>query len=116
MEERVKICLECETILPFDAEVCSLCGTRCLRKPGDEEAVKPCLACEALIPASDLFCPVCGDFTLTVRAEGRTLAPLGAREGGLSVLLARIAAVAIAAGGLALAVTALLDWIGIARS
>ncbi|MBI4878299.1 MAG: zinc ribbon domain-containing protein [Planctomycetes bacterium] len=94
-DERVRPCLECGTILPFDAEVCSLCGT-CVQA-GAEEAVKPCLACEALIPESDFFCPQCGDFALRVPVEAGAshVPPLGSQEGRAMTVLSRAVSIAV---------------------
>jgi RNA polymerase subunit RPABC4/transcription elongation factor Spt4 len=80
-EERVRPCLECGSILPFGAEICSLCGERYAVDRIEEQAVKPCLACNAIIPARDLFCPDCGDFTLAVHVDRERLEPLGAGAG-----------------------------------
>ncbi len=82
-EERVRPCLECGTILPFDAEICSLCGERYRVGRISEEAVKPCLACDEIIPARHLFCPKCGDFTLEVTVPQEFVPQIGAREGAM---------------------------------
>ena len=115
-EERVKPCLECGTILTFDAEICALCGIA----PGErapavavaeeDEAIKPCLACQALIPASALFCPDCGDFTLNVSGAEGTIPPIGSREGGAAALLSRVVAGMVALSGAVLLVAILLDF------
>lgn len=110
-EERVKPCLECGTIVPFDAEVCSLCGSRA-GGSADEEAVKPCLACEALIAEDDLFCPECGDFALRVDVD-RGMQPrprIGAQEGGAAQVLSRVLAVVVALGAVVLLVGDAWDW------
>ncbi len=110
-EERVRPCLECGTILPFDAEVCSLCGSRGAGAAA-EEAVKPCLACEALIGEDDIFCPACGDFALRVDVD-RGMQPrprIGAQEGGAAQLLARVLAVVVAVGAATLAFGVAADW------
>lgn len=72
-EGRVKPCLECGTILPFDATTCSLCGAPV--GGGDEEAVKPCLACEKIVPFDAFYCPECGDFAAPLEGPPPTRAP-----------------------------------------
>lgn len=113
-EERVKPCLDCGTIIPFDAEMCSLCGASAGRRSNatsaDEEPIKPCMACEALIPASALFCPECGDFTLSVAAVSGSVPPIGSREGGAAAALSRVVAVVIAAAGLLFLAGVLADF------
>lgn len=116
-EERVKPCLECGTILRFDAEICALCGVAPgQRAPAvavaeEDEAIKPCLACEALIPASALFCPDCGDFTLSVTGVEGTIPPIGSREGGAAAALSRVVAGLVAASGVTLLLAILLDFL-----
>lgn len=110
-EERVKPCLECGTIMPFDAEVCSLCGSRA-GGAAAEEAVKPCLACENLLAEADIFCSKCGDFALRVDVD-RGMQPrsrIGAQEGGAAQVLSRFLAVAIAVAAGFLVVTIVIDW------
>jgi RNA polymerase subunit RPABC4/transcription elongation factor Spt4 len=108
-EERVKPCLQCEAVLPFDAETCSLCGASS-RKSGAEEAVKPCLTCGELLPAADFFCPECGDFALSIPAESTHTAPLGQREQGALAVLSRTLAWTIAIAALVLLATVALDY------
>lgn len=111
-EERVKPCLECGTILPFDAEACSLCGVFAGRKSSADEAVKPCLACNALIAEEDFFCPSCGDFALRVDVD-QDLRPrerIGAQEGGAAQGLSRVLAAVVALGAAALLAGVVLDW------
>jgi uncharacterized membrane protein YvbJ len=76
--ERVRFCLECGAVLPFDATRCPACGAS---EPGARPAGgpgAPCPACGALQPAGLLFCGACG-------------AEVGARA-GLPVPAARSAA------------------------
>ncbi|MFH0944683.1 MAG: zinc ribbon domain-containing protein [Planctomycetota bacterium] len=110
-EERVRPCLECGTILPFDAESCSLCGVRFASGEGEEEAVKPCVACEALISEEDIFCPECGDFALYVSSEDRSkdVAALGSQAGATATLLARILSVLVVVAALAVLVAVALE-------
>ena len=108
-EERVRPCLECGTILPFDAEICSLCGERYATSRIDAEAVKPCMACDAVIPARHLFCPECGDFTLAMRIDRENLQPLGAREGRALQWLVRLLATATVAVAALLLVASVLE-------
>ena len=113
VEERVRPCLECGTILPFDAELCSLCGVSVrpgARKANEPEAVKPCLACEALIGESALFCPDCGDFTLSVAApDAGTIPPV--RESGSAVaFVSRSVSVLIAASAAAMLIAVAIDF------
>ena len=112
VEERVKPCLECGTILPFDAEVCSLCGAREGGSAGAEEAIKPCLACEALIPEDDIFCPKCGDFALRVDVDrGAQSRPrIGASEGFAAQLLSRVVSIVIVVSAALLAGAVAFDW------
>ncbi len=115
-EERVKPCLECMAVIPFDAEVCSLCGSRTRKSPDGEEAVRPCLACDALVPEQDLFCPACGDFALAVKTHDhpteRAPEPIGAREGRAAMFLTRCVAMMVALIGAMLAVTIALEFLG----
>ncbi len=113
-EERVRPCLECETVLPFDTEVCGLCGTRTRTAAADEEeAVKPCLACEALIPESDIFCSNCGDFALRVTEDGfdKIVGPIGAREGGAVTFLSRLDSIVILVTAIALVSAVVVEWL-----
>ncbi|HTE06673.1 MAG TPA: zinc ribbon domain-containing protein [Planctomycetota bacterium] len=58
--ERVRFCLECGAVLPFDATRCPACGAS---EPGARpagEAGATCPACGALGPAGLLFCGACG--------------------------------------------------------
>lgn len=111
IEERVKPCIKCGAIMPFDEEVCSLCGTRAAGTGEGEEAVKPCMACEELISEEDLFCPKCGDFSLRVAADtsATDVVPLGIREGGAVSLLARGLAVVIMLLAVVVTVTVILE-------
>lgn len=113
-EERVRPCLECGTILPFDAEVCSLCGEqyRVLSKRGgaNAEAVKPCLACDAIIPERHLFCPNCGDFTLSVEVGTSFIPPIGSRTGRSLEFAVRALSFASVGVGLALLASAAYDF------
>jgi len=111
MEERVKPCLACGTIMPFDGEVCSLCGAREAGAQG-EEAIKPCLACEALIPEDDIFCPDCGDFALRFDVDrGAQSRPrIGAQEGFAAQLLCRLVSIVIVISAALLAGAVALDW------
>lgn len=119
-EERVKPCLECGTILPFDAEICSSCGTRAQSgkedSSRDEEPVKPCLACGALIGEEALFCPECGDFTLSVRGATTRAPPIGAREGGLAAALSRAVAILVFVSALAMLFAIVLDYVQTRRA
>ena len=110
-EERVRPCLECGTILPFDAESCSLCGVRLGAGEGEEEAVKPCVVCEELISEEDIFCPECGDFALHVSTEDRVAdqAALGSHGGAAVTLLARILSILVVVAALAVAVAVALE-------
>jgi RNA polymerase subunit RPABC4/transcription elongation factor Spt4 len=108
-EERVRPCLECGTILPFKAEVCSLCGERYRVGRIDEESVKPCLACDDIIPARHLFCPKCGDFTLDVEIGTNFVPQIGAREGAVVQGAVRVLAVGTVVAALALVVSAITD-------
>jgi len=108
-EERVRPCLECGTILPFNAEICSLCGERYRVGRIDEEAVKSCLACDEIIPARHLFCPKCGDFTLEVAIPSDFVPQIGAREGALVQGAVRVLAVSTVIAAAALLVVGALD-------
>lgn len=115
VEERVKACLQCGTVLPFDAELCSLCGASA--RPGaaarafsDPEPIKPCLACQSLIAESALFCPDCGDFTLSVAVPDFSSPPLGAEEASAVTLLSRLVAVLFAVSAAAILVVSVLDF------
>ena len=110
-EERVRPCLECGTILPFNADACSLCGTRMTEGGAVEEAVKPCMACEALISEEDIFCPECGDFALRVSTDSQAavLAPLGTQAGQAVTVLARALSVLVAVLALAVLVAVLVE-------
>ncbi len=115
-DERVKPCLDCEAVIPFDAEVCSLCGSRTRKSPDGEEAVRPCLACDALVPEQDLFCPACGDFALAIRSHerpgGRLPEPLGTREGRAANVLTRGVAMMVALIGVMMALAVAYELIG----
>lgn len=108
-EDRVRPCLECGNLLPFDAEICSLCGDRAAAR--DDEAVKPCLACGAVIGANQLFCPECGDFTLSIAAGEASIPPLGEREGRAIRMVAHVLAFGVLAAAAALLVMSVLNWV-----
>lgn len=108
-EERVRPCLECGTILPFNAEICSLCGERYRVGRIDEEAVKSCLACDEIIPARHLFCPKCGDFTLEVAVPSEFVPQIGAREGAVVQGAVRLLAIGTVASAAVLLVAGALD-------
>lgn len=107
--ERVKWCLHCEAILPFDQETCSVCGASTAAN-GGEEAVRPCLTCSELIPEADFFCPKCGDFALAVPAHDAGAPALAAFEAGTVTLLQRVLALTLFVGAGALVVTVVREW------
>lgn len=58
--ERVRFCLDCGAVLPFDATRCPACGAR---EPGAATTAgprRPCPACGVSQPESLLFCSACG--------------------------------------------------------
>jgi len=107
-DDRVKPCLQCESILPFDAETCSLCGATC-RPDAGEEAVKPCLTCGALIPETGFFCPECGDYAADLPSGSDSIPPLGERERGALTVLSRMLAWSVAIAAILMVASATLD-------
>ena len=112
-EERVKPCLECGTILPFDAELCSLCGVsaRAAKAADEPEPIKPCLACGALIGESALFCPDCGDFTLSVETPSLADLPRVGETGRGVAALSKLVSGMILVAGLTLLVVVAVDYV-----
>lgn len=110
--ERVKWCLHCEAILPFDQETCSVCGASAgaASGAGGEEAVRPCVTCSELIPEADFFCPKCGDFALAVPTHDAGAPALVALEAGTVTTLQRVLAVTLFLGGFALVFAVLREW------
>lgn len=108
--ERVKWCLHCEAILPFDQETCSVCGAS-TGASGAEEAVRPCLTCSELIPETDFFCPKCGDFALAVPAHDAGAPAILAIEAGTVTTLQRVLAIALFVGGACLVFAVLREWL-----
>ncbi|MGQ0552109.1 MAG: double zinc ribbon domain-containing protein [Planctomycetota bacterium] len=53
--ERVRFCLGCGDVLPFELRHCPACGRDEPLDPG-----APCPSCSTAIPAGRLFCPGCG--------------------------------------------------------
>ena len=58
--ERVRFCLTCGEVLPFDASRCPACGAREPGAPTASGPVLPCPSCGNRQPASLLFCGKCG--------------------------------------------------------
>jgi RNA polymerase subunit RPABC4/transcription elongation factor Spt4 len=107
--ERVKWCLHCEAILPFDQETCSVCGASAAAG-GADEAVRPCLTCSELIPEADFFCPKCGDFALAVPAHDGGAPAWSALEAGAVTTLQRILAITLCAAGAVLVIAVVREW------
>jgi hypothetical protein len=89
--ERVRFCLQCGEVLPFDAARCPACGTLeavlpVMAGPGDD--LLPCPACGAARPASLLFCPRCGAESGAARPAPRSepAVPAAGRGSGVATL------------------------------
>ena len=58
--ERVRFCMNCNEVVPFDVRVCPACG-QFEPQPADERAAqRACAACERPVPAARVLCPHCG--------------------------------------------------------
>ena len=55
-QDRVKLCLSCDRLIPFDAAVCPLCGNT---QPTAGKR-KACVVCSASIPDRSIYCSECG--------------------------------------------------------
>lgn len=58
--ERVRFCMHCNEMVPFDVRVCPACG-QFEPQPADERAAqRACGSCDRPVPASRVLCPHCG--------------------------------------------------------
>lgn len=62
-KERVKACLKCDQLIPFDARKCPYCK-------GDQASGtgRNCAQCSTALPKGALFCPICGALSIAVAA------------------------------------------------
>jgi RNA polymerase subunit RPABC4/transcription elongation factor Spt4 len=59
--ERVRACLACGALMPFEEVICPACGHEEAAHPASPgERVIACPACLEFLSASLLFCPACG--------------------------------------------------------
>jgi len=103
--ERVRACLACGALVPFEDVVCPACGHEEASHPGSPgERVIACPACLEFLSASLLFCPACGAEIAAVGAAPPPAAPVPEPQAGavpaVATTLALIAPlVAVAALG-----------------
>lgn len=90
-DDRVRICLACGAVLPFDEVTCSACGHAESSHPESPgEPVVACPACLQFLAASLLFCPSCG------REMGAPGTPAAAGPPLVEPTAGRLPAVAVA--------------------
>jgi RNA polymerase subunit RPABC4/transcription elongation factor Spt4 len=67
IDERVRSCLKCGTILRFDQDPCPQCGARARADATDR--VKPCVQCGELLPFEQLYCAACGELSIPIQTD-----------------------------------------------
>lgn len=102
--ERVRFCLECGAVLPFEQRECPVCGAAAA-EPGGPPTV-PCRVCGVSLEAGRLFCPACG--AEQEAAPGPVSAPPFDRDDGDAARLDLLAGVLATIGPLALLAAALV--------
>jgi RNA polymerase subunit RPABC4/transcription elongation factor Spt4 len=108
--ERVRFCMNCNEVVPFDVRVCPACG-QFEPQPADERgAQRTCAACERPVSATLVLCPHSGRETGLVplpREAGRDdaqapdIEPAGSGVGRVAVALALAGPVLLLAAALA---------------
>ena len=95
--ERVRFCLACGAVVPFDQATCSACGHVETGLPGSPgEPVVACRSCLEFLPASLLFCPACGaEITPPAAPPAReAMTPVAASAGPIPLLCASLSLLA----------------------
>jgi hypothetical protein len=103
--DRVRFCLSCGQVLPFEQRTCTSCGHFDPTAEKPDEATSTCPACGASKRETLLFCPRCGVDVSLPRAPAPAAwqAPSGGRLEASSIGLA-LAAPVLALIGLVAAV------------
>lgn len=57
--KKIKICNNCNKVLPYDSSFCQYCGSNDIKETVIEDKLK-CKKCGALVPSDSEFCPYCG--------------------------------------------------------
>jgi RNA polymerase subunit RPABC4/transcription elongation factor Spt4 len=97
--ERVKPCLSCDALIPFEAKVCPLCSSRQAALP----STRPCPSCSTSLEPRALFCPKCGKLAVPTaripvsKAPQAAKAPFLSRYLGLMINVLELASAAVLA-------------------
>ena len=97
--ERVRFCMNCNEVVPFDVRVCPACG-QFEPQPSDERAAqRDCASCDKPVPASRVLCPHCGRETGAVPMPRESGSASGATADGEPAATSGRLAVALALAG-----------------